>query len=118
LGSTDAELSVSLVSDSEIARLAGRFGRPARPTDVLAFALAEGRGAAHRGPCLGDVLISLETAARQARRARRALDLELRDLLIHGVLHLLGMDHETGRADARSMRQLEEHLRWEIARLD
>jgi probable rRNA maturation factor len=118
LGSTDSELSISLVSDSEIARIAGRFGRPARPTDVLAFALAEGRGAAHRGPCLGDVLISLDTAARQARRARRPLDLELRDLLIHGVLHLLGMDHETGRSDALGMRALEEHLRWEIARLD
>jgi probable rRNA maturation factor len=117
LGSTDAELSISLVSDPEIARTASRFGRPFRPTDVLAFALREGRGAAHRGACLGDVLISVETAESQAREARRPLDAELRDLLIHGVLHLLGMDHETGPADARRMRALEEHLRWEIARL-
>ena len=118
MGSTEAELSITLVSDPEIARLATRFGRPARPTDVLAFALGEGRGAAYRGACLGDVLISVDTAEGQARRARRPLDAELRDLLIHGVLHLLGMDHETSRADARSMRALEEHLRWEIARFE
>jgi probable rRNA maturation factor len=117
LGSIDAELSVTLTGDREIAELAGRFGRPERSTDVLAFALAEGRGAQHRGDCLGDVVISLETAERQARAARRPLDAELRDLLIHGVLHLLGMDHETGRGDARIMRALEEHLRWEIERL-
>ena len=117
MGSTDAELSITLVSDPQIARLADRFGRPARPTDVLAFALREGRGAAHRGGCLGDVLISVETAESQARAECRPLDAELRDLLIHGVLHLLGMDHETGPADARRMRALEEHLRWEIARL-
>jgi probable rRNA maturation factor len=117
LGSTDVELSITLVSDPEIAGIARRFGRPARPTDVLAFALREGPGADHRGACLGDVLISLDTAERQARSRRRPLDAELRDLLIHGVLHLLGMDHETGPDDARRMRALEEHLRWEIARL-
>ena len=117
MGSTDAELSITLVSDPEIARIAESFGRPPRPTDVLAFALREGRGAEHRGACLGDVLISIETAESQARGARRSLDAELRDLLIHGALHLLGMDHETGPADARRMRALEEHLRWEIARL-
>jgi probable rRNA maturation factor len=118
LGSTDAELSVTLCSDAEIARLAGRFGRPARPTDVLAFPLAEGEAAAHRGACLGDVVISVERAECQARGASRSLDLELRDLVIHGVLHLLGMDHETDPGDARRMRALEEHLRWEIARHD
>jgi probable rRNA maturation factor len=117
LGSIDAELSVTLLGDAEIARIAGRFGRPARPTDVLAFALREGRGSAHRGACLGDVLISVDTAERQAHSRRRPLDLELRDLLIHGVLHLHGMDHETGPGDARRMRALEEHLRWEIDRL-
>jgi probable rRNA maturation factor len=116
LGSTDAELSITLVSDPEMARIAGRFGRPARPTDVLAFALREGPGAAHRGACLGDVVISVERAEAQARSRGRPLDAELRDLVIHGVLHLLGMDHETGSGDARRMRALEEHLRWEIAR--
>ena len=117
MGCLDAELSISLTSDAEIAELAGRFGRPARPTDVLAFALAEGPSAAHRGESLGDVVVSVETAARQAARRGVPLDDELRDLLIHGLLHLLGMDHGTA-ADSRRMRELEEQLRWEIARSD
>ena len=115
MGCLEAELSVSLASDAEIAALAGRFGRPAEPTDVLAFALAEGPSAPHRGECLGDVVLGVETAERQAARRGASLDDELRDLLIHGVLHLLGMDHATA-AESRRMRELEEHLRWEIAR--
>lgn len=115
MGFPEAELSITLVSDARIAELAGRFGRPHRPTDVLAFSMLEGEGAEHRGACLGDVVISLDTAARQARARGASLDDELRDLLIHGVLHLVGMDHERP-ADARHMRVLEDHLRWEIAR--
>ena len=118
MGFPDAELSVSLVRDEAIAELAGRFGRAARPTDVLAFSMLEGPGAVHRGACLGDVVLSLDTAARQARARGVTLDEELRDLLIHGVLHLVGMDHERSAQDARHMRAMEEHLRWEIARLD
>ncbi len=118
MGFPESELSVSLVSDAEIAAIAGRFGRPARPTDVLAFSMLEGPGAEHRGACLGDVVISLDTAERQAAARDAALDDELRDLLVHGVLHLVGMDHETSPGDARRMRAMEEQLRWEIARLD
>ena len=111
LGSTDAELSITLTNDREIAELAGRFGRPPRSTDVLAFSMLEGEGAEFRGDLLGDVVISLETAARQAAERGVPLDREVCDLLIHGVLHLLGMDHERA-AEARAMRELEEHLRW------
>ena len=118
LGFPDAELSISLVGDEAIADLAGRFGRDARATDVLAFSMLEGPGTAHRDACLGDVVVSLDTAARQARERGIGLDDELRDLLIHGVLHLVGMDHERSASDARHMRAMEDHLRWEIARLD
>ena len=113
LGFPDAELSISLVSDSEIADLAGGFGRERRPTDVLAFAQQDAAANPVGADLLGDVVISLETAERQARRRRKTLDDELRDLLIHGVLHLLGMDHEDGD-DARNMRELERHLRWTL----
>lgn len=113
MGCLDAELSVTLTDDAAIADLAGRYGRPRRPTDVLAFALAEGEGAEYRGAALGDVVISLDTAARQATARRTALDRELEDLMIHGVLHLLGMDHGTP-AEARNMRALESHLRWTL----
>lgn len=116
MGCPDAELSITLVGDDQIAELAGRFGRPRRPTDVLAFALGEAEGARHAGDLLGDVIVSVDTAAGQAREAGIPLDRELRDLVIHGVLHLLGMDHE-GSGDARAMRALEDHLRWELERL-
>jgi probable rRNA maturation factor len=79
------------------------------PTDVLAFAMREGEGAPHSGRLLGDVVISIETAKRQARRAHRGLDAELERLLVHGTLHLLGHDHHEA-AEARRMRAEERRL--------
>ena len=115
LGWTDAELSLTLTSDDQIAELAGRFGRPARATDVLAFAAHEGVGGEFSGNQLGDVVISVERADAQARERGVSLADELRDLMIHGVLHLVGMDHHHP-SQARAMRALEDHLRWEIER--
>ena len=104
-----AELSVSLVDDDEMAALNARYRGIERPTDVLSFSLVEGEHAERRGALLGDVVVSLETAEVQARRGRRSLDEEVLRLLIHGVLHLLGHDHE--RADeARRMRAEERRL--------
>src|SRR5262249_24256692 len=89
LGSTDAEPSLAVVADGGIARLAGDYGRRRRATDVLAFAQREGAG---RGMdrVLGDVVISLDAARRQAARRGVTLEHELRALLIHGCLHLHG----------------------------
>ena len=115
MGWTDGELSVSLVDDGEIARLAGAYGRRPRATDVLAFAQREGpRGGSER--VLGDVVISLDTARRQAARRGVPVARELDTLLVHGCLHLAGMDHMRAGDRAR-MRALERHLRWELARL-
>ena len=116
LGFPDAELSITLVSDAAIAELGGRFGRPARPTDVLAFPLQEGVGAELSPDRLGDVVISIERAGAQAARGPAGLSLELQTLLVHSILHLLGMDHRYP-AQARAMRALEGHLRWELARI-
>jgi probable rRNA maturation factor len=115
LGFPDAEVSISLVDDPTIATLAGDYGRTRKPTDVLAFSMLEGIGAEHRGQSLGDVVISLDTAKRQADERGVTLDHEVRDLAIHGILHLLGMDHEDP-ADAAGMKALEAHLRWELDR--
>lgn len=115
LGFLDAELSVTLVDDATIAELAGRFGRAPRPTDVLAFSLREAPGGRFCGASLGDVILSVETAERQARERGVTLTRELRSLLIHGILHLLGMDHARS-SDARAMRGLQDHLDWEIGR--
>jgi probable rRNA maturation factor len=113
-GAPRAELSIALLSDAAMRELNQRWrGRP-RPTDVLSFSLAEGEGARHRGALLGDVVLSVETAARQARARRRSLDEELARLLIHGTLHLLGHDHRRP-GEARIMRAEERRL-WALLR--
>jgi probable rRNA maturation factor len=92
----DAELSVLLTNDSQIHALNLQHREKDKPTDVLSFPLDEGGGAdgAVSGTrVLGDVVISLDTAARQARGRKRELLPEVRFLLAHGLLHLLGYDH-------------------------
>lgn len=109
-----SELSVALVDDARMRELNAGFRGRDRATDVLAFSLLEGEGAEHRGRLLGDVVIGVETAARQARRRHRGFDEEVARLLIHGTLHLLGHDHQ--RADeARAMRAEERRL-WRVVR--
>jgi len=101
------ELNVLFCGDEEMRELNLTWLGKDRPTDVLSFpgggATAEGR--VH----LGDLAISLETASRQARRARRPLSREIETLLAHGLLHLLGFDHETD--DGTMMRLQAEALR-------
>jgi probable rRNA maturation factor len=91
-----AELSVLLTNDAQIHALNLEHREKDKPTDVLSFPLDEGGGAdgAVSGTrILGDVVISLDTAARQARGRKRELLPEVRFLLAHGLLHLLGYDH-------------------------
>lgn len=109
LSQARSELSVVLADDGEMARLNRSYRGRARPTDVLAFSLVEGANAEHRGRMLGDVVIGIETAERQARARHRGLDEEVAKLLIHGTLHLLGHDHARGE-DARVMRAEERRL--------
>jgi probable rRNA maturation factor len=86
-----AELSVLLTDDGEIHRLNREHRQKDKPTDVLAFAMDE--NVPDPAGILGDVVISLDTADRQARSRRRPLLEEVRFLLAHGVLHLIGYDH-------------------------
>jgi probable rRNA maturation factor len=104
-----AELSLALVSDDAIAALNTAHRRKRGPTDVLSYSLLEGAHAAQRGALLGDVVIGVGVAARQAREVGHSLNDELLRLLIHGVLHLLGFDHERPN-DARRMRAKERAL--------
>ena len=99
-----------LVNDAEIHRLNRDYRGKDRPTDVLAFAMREGPRTAGDEALLGDVVISLQTAARQARDQCVSVADEVRTLLIHGVLHLLGYDHERSPADARRMQAKERLL--------
>ncbi len=105
LGLADGELSVVLCDDPTIHALNRDYRRKDKPTDVLAFAMREGEGAEHAHGAhgvLGDVVISLDTAARQARAHARPLEAEVTMLLAHGLLHLLGFDHAT-RTEERRM---------------
>lgn len=86
------ELSVLLVGDSEIAVMNRKFLKRRGPTDVLAFAMREGRFAGISPGILGDVVISVDTAIRQAKAYRTSLRYELCLYLIHGILHLVGYD--------------------------
>ncbi len=109
VGENRSELSIALVDDSEMCELNSEWRGKRRATDVLAFPLREGEGADRCGRLLGDVVIGVETARRQARARHRALDDELERLLVHGVLHLLGFDH-VREPEARVMRAEERRL--------
>jgi probable rRNA maturation factor len=111
MGFVDAELSLAFVDDADMRLLNATYRRINKPTDVLAFAMTEGRFSEVNPYLLGDVVISAETAAFRARREGRPVDDELNALLVHGVLHLLGYDHERSPADARVMRAKERALR-------
>jgi probable rRNA maturation factor len=102
LGVDGGDVTVVLAPDSLMRSLNSRYRQQDWPTDVLAFAAAAGSEE------LGDVVIGVETAARQAREHGHALMDELKILVMHGFLHLLGHDHET---DGGTMRRLELSLR-------
>lgn len=107
LCSPPAELSIALVKDATIRVLNHRYRGKDEPTDVLSFPLAD----ALQPFLLGEVIISIETAARQAERRGRPLREELQVLLIHGILHLLGYDHEVSRREAIRMQRKEREVR-------
>jgi len=106
LGRAEAELSVLVTTDAGIRRLNRRWRGVDRSTDVLSFPLSDPPGA---GPLLGDVVISVDTAVRRGGDDARAVRRELDRYLAHGILHLLGFDHER-RADALVMASREAEL--------
>jgi probable rRNA maturation factor len=106
---TGCELSLSLVGDRAIRRLNRTWRKKDKATDVLSFPAGELPKGTPGPKQLGDVVISLDTAKRQAKEYGRTLDQEVARYLAHGLLHLLGHDHETVR-DARKMAALEEKL--------
>ncbi len=117
LGLGEANLTVCLVSDAQIARMNETFRRKKGPTDVLSFPavtrrkpvrLRRGSRTVEADANLGDIAISPATAQRYAKKNGRKLSSELQVLILHGVLHLLGYDHETDRGE---MDRIERKLR-------
>ncbi len=110
------EVAVRLCGDAAIHELNRGYRKKNRPTDVLAFAMREGEGGALHPEVLGDIVISVETARRQARRpGRLGLYAELLFLASHGLCHLLGYDHRSDAEEA-TMNARMAALRVEAAR--
>ena len=104
----EGEVDVLLASDGELRRLNRQFRGKNKATDVLSFPSDLMPGLPAASQHAGDLAISVDTAARQADEHGHALATEVRVLLLHGLLHLAGMDHET---DAGEMRDSEAELR-------
>lgn len=107
-----AEVSIHFVDDDEIHKLNSEFRKIDRPTDVLSFPLGE-NGVYDINPetgakMLGDIVISVETAQKQANDYNHPFQREMAFLTAHSMLHLLGYDHENGGIDAMRMQEKEE----------
>jgi len=112
LGSTDdCELSVSIVGDRAMRRLNREYRGMDRPTNVLSFSMGEGDFAGVNPHLLGDVVISADTAMREAEEEGITLGERIAFLLLHGILHVMGYDHErSGEAEARRMERQQRKL--------
>ncbi|MBS1108496.1 MAG: hypothetical protein H6Q88_488 [Anaeromyxobacteraceae bacterium] len=106
LGRPGAGLSILLTTDGRIRTLNRRWRRVDHATDVLSFPADDPPGS---GPHLGDLAISLDVAARRARRAGRTLGEEVDRYLVHGLLHLVGHDHHRP-GEAREMARVEDEI--------
>lgn len=108
LGCSRKELSILFTGDSRIRKLNARYRDIDKATDVLSFPQSD--GGKTDSLLLGDVVISVETAWRQAKDHNLSFDEELVFLLIHGTLHLLGYDHEKSPAEAKRMQRKTSNL--------
>lgn len=110
LGLPEAELSLMLVDDREIQELNRRFLGRDKPTNVLAFSMREGEFSSLHPHLLGDLVISVETSRRQSKSSGLSEMEMLTLLLIHGILHLIGYDHEGNKKEAREMAAKQKEL--------
>lgn len=101
IGKSDSSATVAFVSDKSIRKLNQQFRGVDKATDVLSFSADEPDN-------LGDIAVSVETATRQAKENRLSFENEVAQLILHGLLHLCGYDHET---DNGEMNRLELRLR-------
>jgi probable rRNA maturation factor len=110
LGYPEAELSLLFTHDEGITELNRRYLKRDRPTNVLAFPMIDAEQPDLKTSMLGDIVISLDAALRQAQTCGESLEGTVDRLLLHGLLHLLGYDHEGSRQEARRMEEEEKRL--------
>lgn len=111
MGFPDSELSVAIVGDRTIRRLNRDYLGRDKPTNVISFSMQEGEFPPINHALLGDVVISADTAAREAAEAGIGCNSRISFLLLHGILHLTGFDHErSGDEEAKRMEKKEAEL--------
>lgn len=108
MGCSGAELSLLLTDDGGIASLNRDYLDREGPTNVIAFPMREGEMSVADDPLLGDVAISVETAEREATDAGLSFEQRFDQLLVHGILHLLGYDHERSGEEAARLMEAKE----------
>lgn len=106
----DGELSILIVDDFQIEALNKRYFNRSGPTNVIAFPMREGRFSNITPRLLGDVVISVEAAVREGELARISMEDRFDQLLVHGILHLFGYDHEKSEQDAQQMENKSDEL--------
>ena len=106
----DGELSILIVNDSRIEALNKQYFNRHRPTNVIAFPMREGKFADITPQLLGDVVISADTAYQEGINAEISVEERFTQLLIHGILHLFGYDHETTEQEALKMEKKSEEI--------
>lgn len=105
MGCPEGELSILIVDDPQIAELNAQYLNRSGPTNVIAFPMREGEFPGITPNLLGDVVISIDTAEAEGNIAGISLAARFTELLIHGILHLFGYDHETDETEARRMEE-------------
>ena len=105
MGCDAHEISIVIMDDPGIRELNASFRGMDKSTNVLSFPMQEGEFSDITPGLLGDVVISLDTAEQEAEQAGISLDERMSQLLIHGILHLLGFDHEVDNSEADRMEE-------------
>jgi probable rRNA maturation factor len=103
LDSPDSELSILIVDDARIAELNQQYLNRSGPTNVIAFPMREGAFSDVTPDLLGDVVISVETAKKEGLSGGISVEERFEELLVHGILHLFGYDHEQDETEAAIM---------------
>jgi probable rRNA maturation factor len=116
LGCKNAEISIVIVDDEEITRLNRQYFQRQGATNVISFPMQGGKTRRIQPQILGDVVISADTAKRHASAAGIKTGEELLFLLVHGILHLVGYDHEDFAAERRDMEAKEAEIFEQLVR--
>jgi probable rRNA maturation factor len=109
LGCNDTELSILITGDKEIHELNRQYLKRDKPTNVLAFPMNTAKGEVNTG-MLGDIVISVDTAKREAVEMDITIQQRICELLVHGLTHLMGYDHEISKTEERKMQKEEKRL--------